>query len=59
MRVVMQDIVAGLADLEIELVVGTDRQILPAMGFVLRQIGIDDRGLLRSLVEIGQHIVDL
>src|ERR1700682_89877 len=41
--------VAGSADLEIELVVGSDGQVLPTVSFVLRQIAEDDGRLRRSL----------
>ena len=56
--VVMQHVVAGLADRNIELVVGTDADELPAMGFVLRQI-VEDHRRLRRAVEIILDLVDL
>ena len=42
--VVMQDVVAGLPDRNIQLVVGSDGDELPAMGFVLGQVVVDDVG---------------
>ena len=54
----MQHVVARLSDRNVQLLVGTNRDELPAVGLVLRQIGID-HGRLRRLVEIGLDIVDL
>ena len=56
---VVQHVVARLTDFEIKLVVRTDRQILPAVRFVLGQVGYDHSRLLRPLVQVGEHVVDL
>ena len=58
MRVVMQDVVAGLSDRNIQLVVGPDGDELPAVGFILRQLVVDD-GRFRRIVEIVFDLVDL
>src|SRR5215467_14575452 len=58
MRIVVHHIVTGLADLEIKFVVGTNGDELPAVCFVLWQIGVDHRGLGR-LVELILYIFDL
>ena len=50
--------VARRADVEIQLVVGSDGQILPAVRLVLRQIAVDDGGL-RRVVEVVLDLVDL
>ena len=54
----MQHVVAGLPDRDIELVVGTDRDELPAVGFVLGQVVVDHRRL-RRIVEHVLHMLDL
>ena len=57
-RVGGRHVVAGLADRNIELVVGADADELPAVGLVLRQIVVDHRRLRRT-VEIVLDLVDL
>ncbi len=54
----MQHVVAGLSDRHIQLVVGTHRDELPAVGFVFRQLVVD-RGRLRRVVEDVVDLVDL
>ena len=54
----MQHVVAGLPDRNIQLVVGTDGDELPAVGFVLGQVVVD-HGRLRRTVEIVLDLVDL
>ena len=49
--------VAGCADLEIQLLVGTDREIFPAVRLILREIAEDD-GRLRRVVELVFDVVD-
>ena len=51
MGIVMQHVVAGLPDRDIELVVGPDSDELPAMGFV-RQIVVDHRRLRRTIDDV-------
>src|ERR1700733_12885568 len=58
MILVMQHVVAGLADRNIELVVRSDGDELPAVGFVLRQVVVDHGGL-RRIVEIVFDLFDL
>src|SRR6266705_2605732 len=50
--------VAGRADLEVELLVGPDGEIFPAVRLVLRQVAQNDRGLGR-IVEIVLDLLDL
>src|SRR5262249_14886318 len=50
--------VAGRADADIELVVGTDRQKLPAMGAMVREVAVDHDGLGRA-VEIVLYLFEL
>ena len=54
----MQHVVAGLPDRNIQLVVGSDGDELPAVGFVLGQVVVD-HGRLRRTVEIVLDLVDL
>src|SRR5664280_2371411 len=58
MRVVVQHVIARLSDLNIQLVVRPDGDELPAVGFVLGQIVVDDSRLRRT-VEIIFDLVDL
>ena len=58
MILIMQHVVAGLTDFEIELVVRADGQELPAMRLVLGQVLVDD-DRLRRLVDLVFDIVDL
>ena len=50
--------VAGRADVEVQPIVGPDRQIFPPVRLILRQIAVDDGGL-RRVVEVVLDPVDL
>ena len=53
-----QAVVTGLPDLEVELVVGADGDVFPAVRLILRQT-VEDDGRLRRIVEIVLDLVDL
>src|SRR4051794_19863704 len=57
-RVGWHTVVTRLADLDVEFVVWSDRDELPAMRLVLGQIGIDHRRF-RRLVEIVLDLLNL
>jgi len=54
----MQHVVAGLSNINVQLVVGPDGDELPAMGFILGQIVVNDHRL-RRVVEIVLDLLDL
>src|SRR5882724_5752129 len=56
--VVVQHVVAGLSDRDVQLVIGTDSDELPAVGFVLRQIVVD-HGRFRRIVDDVLDLFDL